>query len=191
MSYIEDLKARVKAAQEAAKAAELSEEEREAALLVEQEREAQEQAAELRGKRRGIMLASRLAAAKTRAAGAYLLEAIDLVKCFPLGSVDPELEARMPGKGVILVREPEPDVYARFVREYEANKAQVPELMTEILCSCLIDERESPKDDEHRAVEVQLLRSFCQRYGGAATKAGGAAAELGGLRNTKTKRGRE
>lgn len=190
MGYMDDLRARVKVAQDAAKAAELTDEEREASLLVEQEREAKEQAAELRAKRRGIMLASRLAAAKARAGG-LLVDAIDLVKCFPLGSVEPELEAKMPGRGVILVREPGDEVYARFVREYEANRAQIVEIFTELLCSCLLDEREQPKDDEARAVEVQTLRSFCQRYGGAATKAGNVAAGLGGLRAERTKRGRE
>lgn len=188
MSAIEEMRARVAAAQQAAKAAELTDEEREMSSLVEQEREAKEARAAADASRRATDLALRVAKAEARAGGRYLVAGIDLVKLFPLGTAPPV--EKLPGRGVIVVRDPERDLYDRFTREVEAKVQAHSALFTELACGCLVDERDAPKDDEERATAVTLLDAFCKRFPGAAVGIGDVCAKLGGAKVAQDKRGR-
>jgi len=178
---IEELRQRVLQREAEAKAAEPTNEEKDIAALVEREREATEALAAADALRRSNDLALRLAAAETAAAGRYLVAGIDLVKLFPLGRA-PDSK-KLPGRGVIIVREPEPAAYNRFTREVEAKQKDHGPLFADLLCGCLIDpDPESPEGD--RLVE------FSARYPGAAIGAGDTVAKLGGARTQADKRGR-
>lgn len=181
MGMLEDLRARVEAAEAAAKAAELTDDEKELARLVEREREAKEAAAAADAVRRANDLAVRLAAAQDTAGGRYLVDGIDLVKCFKLAkSPDPK---KLPGGGVIIVREPAPEAYHAFTRGIELKKADHGPLFTELVCGSLID----PDPDSPAGA---ALRAFCERYPGAAIGAGDVVAKMGGSRIEADKRGR-
>ncbi len=195
-SKIEEMRARAGAAKAAAKAAELTEEELELAALTTEERDAKAAAWTSTATRLDTDMAARLGAAEQRAAGRYLVGAVNILRCFPVGTlVDVAL---LPGKGVVLLKEPTAEAYHTATREHEAKVQAVGVIYTALLCGaggqppCLLDERESPpqQEDEERVVAVTLLRSFCARYPGAATVIGDAAMGLGGARGRADKRGR-
>lgn len=181
MGMLEDLRARVEAAETAAKARELSDEEKEIARLVEREREAKEAAAAADVVRRTNDLAMRRAAAEAKAEGRYLVAGIDLIKLFPLGNAPPA--EKLPGRGVIIIREPSPEAYNRFTSEIELKRQAHGVLFADLLCGCLEDP--SPESPEGAA-----LVAFCARYPGAAIGAGDVASKLGGARVQADKRGR-
>ncbi len=178
---IEELRARVAEQQAKAKAAALTDEEQEMASLFEQEKEASESMAAAEATRRANDMALRLAVAEREAGGRYLVAGVDLVKLFPVGKAPPV--EKLPGKGVIVVRDPKPESYDAFTREIEAKIKPHSALYTDLLCGCSID----PKPESNDAL---LLRTFCERYPGASIGAGDVAAKLGGARTQADKRGR-
>lgn len=181
MTRLEEMKARLAAAQADAVAATLNDEEKELAALAEQEREAKQEAAAARTARRAIRLADMLAAAEVKAGGRYLVAAIDLVGLFRLGIAPPE--EKLPGAGCIIVQEPAPAAYNKFLREGEAHRLDHGPLFTEFVCGALEDPQPTPEN-------VTLLRVFCQRYVGAAVGIGDVVAKLGGAKQEAAKRGR-
>lgn len=181
MTRLEEMKARAAAAQAEAAAAALSDEEKELASYAEQERDAKQEAAAARTVRRTIRLADMLAKAEAKAAGKYLVAAVDIVGLFRLGVAPPE--DKLPGGGCIIVREPDRDAYNKFLREGEAKAQDHGPLFTELVCPTLEDPPPTPEN-------VTLLRAFCERYVGAAIGIGDVVAKLGGAKQEAAKRGR-
>ena len=181
MGRLEEMKARAEAAQAAAKAAELTEEDKQVAVYAEQEREAKEQEAAARAVRRSNRLAERLAAAEAKAGGEYLVAGVDVVSLFRLGIAPPE--EKLPGNGVIIVREPGDEAYNKFLREGELHRLAHGPLFAEFVVGALEDPPPTPEN-------VTLLRAFCIRYVGAAVGIGDVVAKLGGAKQEAAKRGR-
>ena len=110
-----------------------------------------------------------------------LLAVVDLVALFPLGTAP--AGAQLPGRGVIVIRNPEPKVVDFVNREVEAKSKGLAAIMTEVLCSCVVDPDPSSADGV-------TLRAFCEAYPDAASQAAQRARELGGAKAAADKRGR-
>ena len=191
---LEEMRARVTAAKAAAKAAELTPEEVELAALATEEREAKAAEWTASATRLDTELTMRLAAAEVRAAGRYLVGAVNVLRCFPVGTrIDVDA---LPGRGVLVLREPTAEAFHTATRENEAKVQPHGVIYAQLLCGscgqppCLLDERADPKDDGEWANAVTRLNAFCARYPGAALIIGDAAMGLGGARAKADKRGR-
>lgn len=185
---IDELRQKAAAAKAKAKAAELTDEERERAALLASIREDEEAEAAAQIARLDGVMVQRVGAARARANGQYLVDGVNLLRLFPLGSA-PGPVSKLPGGGVLVLRDPG-EAYDAFTREIEAKQKPHAAIFTDLLCTCLVDERDKPQDDDERAAAAILLRAFCERYKGAAVAAGDVAAKLGGARAQADKRGR-
>ncbi|MGE5200997.1 MAG: hypothetical protein ACM3O6_02920 [Acidobacteriota bacterium] len=193
-TQLEEMRARVAAAKAAAKAAELTPDEIEMAALAGEEREAKAAAWTSNATRLDTDMTMRLAAAEARAAGRYLVGAVNVLRCFPVGTLM-DIDA-LPGKGVVILREPTAEAFHTATREGEAKVQPHGVIYAALLCGsggqppCLLDERAEPKEDGPWVDAVTRLHAFCARYPGAAVVIGDAAMGLGGARAKADKRGR-
>jgi len=159
------------------------------AALVEalaEEQDAQEALAAELTKLRGLVLAERVEKARAAAAGAYLVQGIDLVGLHPLGSfpVEPSgLAPSLPGGGAIVIRSPDIETADSFARDAEAKKKGLSSLAAKLTCDVVVDpDKNSP--------EGTKLLGYCQKYPEAAGTIAGRAKKLGGQQEDATKRGR-
>ena len=181
-SRIEELKARVQSAKDAAAAKALTDDEKEEASLLQQETEALESAAAADAARRHASLKAREAAAQAKAvAGKYLVAGIDLVSLFAFGKSPPA--EHLPAGGVIIVRNPTAEATDALNLAVEAKQLSVAKIMANLLCACVVDPDPSSTDGV-------TLRGFCDTYPDAATQAAQRARELGGAKAQADKRGR-
>lgn len=194
MTQIEEMRARVAAAKEVAKKAELTPEEIELAALATEEREAKAAAWIANATRLDTEMTMRLAAAEARAGGRYLVGAVNVLRCFPVGT-QMDIDA-LPGKGVVILREPTAEAFHTASREGEAKVQPHGVIYATLLCGsggqppCLLDERPEPKEDGPWIDAVTRLSAFCAHYPGAAVVIGDAAMGLGGASQRAAKRGR-
>ena len=131
--------------------------------------------------RRGNDGKAREAAAAAKLGSRALVLAIDLVAFFPLGKAPPPED--MPGRGVIIVRDPPADATDAFNREVEAKKRGLASIFADLLCACLVD----PDPDTPAGTTVRV---FVERYPNVAIGAGDKANKLGGSKAEADKRGR-
>ena len=171
------LQAEAEAEEAAAKVVELSDVEKEAHAYLERRAKAKEDRAAAEQKRREVDAGGRELVAEKAAAGRYLVRAVDLVSFFPFGQAPPA--DRLPGGGVIVVRNPTPERQEAMTREVEAKKKTMDQILVDLAIDCTID----PKDDA-------LTRTFFEAYPGAGTNTANVVLELGGLRQKADKRGR-
>lgn len=184
MIDIEALEREAAAEEAAAAKVVLSEEDKRIAAALARRTKAREDRAAVEKQKRQNDMGLRLAAARAAAAPGVLLAGVDLVDLFPLGEA-PDA-ATMPGKGVIIVRDPVNGLGA-FHRDIEHKKKDVWEVYTELLCTPgnVVD-----PDIEKDAEEGMRLRRFCERYNGVGVGAGDVVAKLGGSKAQADKRGR-
>lgn len=176
-----ELKKRRLAAEEADKAATLTESESELLAELDLLRRADESKAAKDRERRTIDLEDRVARARALLPPSVMIKGLDLIDFFPLGSAPPA--SIMPNGGVIVIRAPEPDAYDTASSEIELKKRALSAILGEMLCSCVVDPApESP--------EALKLSAFVASYRGAATNAGDEAYKLGGMKAQAVKRGR-
>lgn len=171
------LQAEAEAEEAAAKVVELSDVEKEAHAYLERRAKAKEDRAAAEQKRREVDAGGRELVAEKAAAGRYLVRAVDVVSFFPFGQAPPA--DRLPGGGVIVVRNPTPQRQEAMTREVEAKKKTMDAILVDLAIDCTID----PTDDP-------LVRTFFEAYPGAGTMAANVALELGGMRQKADKRGR-
>jgi hypothetical protein len=176
------LEAQVTAEEAAATAAELSEDERRAAELVARLNKAREDKAAADKTRRASDLTVREATARGVAGPRYLVRGIDLVDFFPLGTAP--APAQLPTGGVIIVRSPEPDRLNDAVSDIEHKRRPLGTILADLLCASVVD-----PDGADSAIGA-AIRAFCDAYPGAATQAGDAVLQLGGMKSRSDKRGR-
>ena len=171
------LEAEALAEEAAAKVVELSADEKAAHFFLERRAKAQEERAAAEQKRREVDAGGRELVARQVAGGRYLVRAVDLVSFFPFGQAPPA--DKLPGGGVIVVRNPTPERQEAMTREVEAKKKTMDQILVDLAIDCTID----PKDDA-------LTRTFFEAYPGAGTNTANVVLELGGLRQKADKRGR-
>lgn len=183
MGMLDDLRAEAEAAEAEAKAVALTEEEQDAAALVARAAVAREEKAAALKAKRGLDLATRERAARSKVGQRVLVQGIDLVDFFPLGTApDPAI---LPGKGVIIVRSPPAEALKTFHREGEAKERTLAEIYGDVLCASVID-----PDVEKDLEAGTRLRAFLDSSPGVAIAAGERVVRLGGAKIKADKRGR-
>lgn len=142
-------------------------------------------------RRRGIDMAARLATARTRFPADVMLEGVDLVALFPLGSPPPA--EKLPNGGVVIVRNPEPAVESNLLVELEHKNGpgarKVDALLIDLLLKSVVDPDAGAGDAG--GAEGMRLQAFCASYPAAAVQAAGVCRRLGGAKAQESKRGRE
>jgi hypothetical protein len=159
---LEEMRARVAAATAAAKAAELTPDEIELAALATEEREAKAAEWTSAATRIDTELTMRLAVAEARAAGRYLVGAVNVLRCFPVGTkMDAEV---LPGRGCYCGSRP---------RRHFTPRGNRPKCSpTGHLCATLrlsgqrcLSMNEGAEGRRRRSTAVTLLGFFCRLSG--------------------------
>lgn len=178
------LEAEAKEAEQAERAADLSEDEQRAATAIARREKAIEGRAAAEKTRRVLDMAIRERRARDALGAKVPVKGIDLVDYFPLGKAPPV--EQLPGGGVIIARCPPPDRLKTFQSEAEhrGNK-QLADIFTDLVCESTVDP-DPAKDSAGGAI----LRAFCENYPAAASQAGTEIVRLGGAKAQADKRGR-
>lgn len=177
MFDLKALQALAETEEAAAKGVELTDDEKAAHAFLERAAKAKEDRAVVEQKRREVDGGARELVARATAAGRYLVRAVDLVSFFPFGEA-PSAD-RLPGGGVIIVRNPTPERQQAMTREVETKKKTMDEILVDLAIDCTIDPVNDP-----------LVRPFFEAFSGAGTNTANVVLELGGLKQKADKRGR-
>jgi hypothetical protein len=186
----EELQARRAAAQARAAAAALTDDERDEAALLQEEADAIAEARTNEAKRRAILGKRLEAESRTEAAGAYHVEFFDLGKLLP--DADP---ARLPGRGVLVVRSHTTASKRAFDRDVEHKNGEgakpLGEIFADLVCANVVrpvffDGAGKPVN----AVEALAFRAFLESDlgNGCPSQIGAAILRLGGAVAVESKR---